>query len=102
MRYNAVAGILFTLLAAPAAADVKVADDCADCHDVAPVSSAHEKVESLSVNACIDCHEAKPGDPFVIAVHTKHLDEGFECADCHGDSAPPKADLDRLLERPAP
>lgn len=102
MRHTIAVGILFALFALPGAAEVTVADDCADCHDVAPVSSAHEKVESLSVNACIECHEAKPGDPFVAAVHTQHLDEGFECADCHGDSPPPKSDLDRLLERTAP
>jgi Doubled CXXCH motif (Paired_CXXCH_1) len=75
-----------------------VADDCAECHKTAAVSAKHEPVESLSVEACIECHESKQGDAFLEAVHTSHLDEGFECVDCHGEDGPPREELDVLLD----
>lgn len=93
---------ILLLYAVAGSAAVNVADDCTDCHDAAPVSASHEPVASLSVQMCLDCHAAKPGDPFVRAVHQSHLDQGFECVDCHTSGAPERAQLDALLEHSIP
>jgi hypothetical protein len=93
--------LLVAALDATAVFAVNIADDCVDCHDAPTVSSTHEPVTSLSVHACIECHAAKPGDPFVRVMHKSHLDQGFECSDCHGDNPPERAELDKLLQETA-
>ena len=96
MKYSMIVAAL--MCAAIASAQVPVRDDCADCHDAAPVSKTHAPVSSLSVAVCIDCHAAKPGDPFVRAVHQRHIDQGFDCVDCHTGRAPERKALDALLK----
>ena len=98
VRIRAMRWVLpWAMLAAAGAMAVEVEDNCAMCHDTAPVPDDHAPMEVMSLDACTMCHEPASGDPFFRAVHTGHLEMGLDCSDCHGSNAPPRDRLDQLM-----
>ena len=81
-------------------ASAAVEDNCGGCHAQAAVPADHPPLTSTSITGCLVCHAAKTGDSLLESVHTRHLDEGFECGDCHREPVPERAALDELLQEP--
>jgi hypothetical protein len=79
----------------------EVEDNCADCHDEAPISADHMELDEFTLEECQMCHEAASDDLLFTAIHSSHAQEEVECDSCHpnGADADQKARLDKLLGR---
>ena len=79
--------LLFSVGVAAAVNGAEVEDNCAMCHDVAPVSADHMPVDVVSVEECTMCHAPEGDDALFRAIHTTHKAEGVECDSCHAGAA---------------
>ena len=85
-----------------AATEVEIQDNCAMCHDKAPVPADHVPIPDRKVTTCRACHAAIGSPALLLAVHGKHLDMGLPCATCHSGQVPERSALDAALEAGGP
>jgi hypothetical protein len=85
------AALIILLFALGGASASEVADNCADCHDAAPVPDGHPPLTEVGTEVCGMCHGGGENDPYLAAVHGRHLELGVGCDYCHGEQVPPAA-----------
>lgn len=91
---RSILGMLALAFVGTAFAAESVQDNCAMCHTDAPVPAEHPPVVAVSAEHCGSCHGGGEDDPYVSAVHGRHLEMGLGCEGCHVGgvpAAPPKA-----------
>lgn len=82
--------VLTALLCAVGSAwSAEVQDNCADCHEAPPVPDGHPPITEVGTEFCGMCHGGGENDPYLAAVHGRHLELGVGCDYCHGEEVPP-------------